>query len=120
MALHPDLTTVRGSSCVRLSIQMGHQIAGQLQSMRQRLEVGALNWLVWFHGKARHQIQLSCLFLRRGEGGDLGAVAKAVGNWDRRLRRDDGIASGGEVNHALGGRLTEGLPAIDLAHGDLA
>ena len=37
-----------------------------------------------------------------------------------RLRRGDGIASGGEVNHALGGRLTEALPAIDLAHADLA
>ena len=50
----------------------------------------------------------------------LGAVAKAVGNRVQRLRRDDGSASGGEVNHALGRRLTQGLPAIDLAHADLA
>ncbi len=50
----------------------------------------------------------------------LGAVAKAVGNRVQRLRRDDGTASGGEVNHALGRRLTQGLPAIDLAHADLA
>ena len=50
----------------------------------------------------------------------MGAVAKAVGNRGRRLRRDDGIASGGEVNHALGRRLTEGLPPVDLAHADLA
>ena len=49
-----------------------------------------------------------------------GAVAKAVGNRGQGLRRDDGTASGGEVNHALGGRLTQGLPAIDLAHADLA
>src|SRR5215217_4861842 len=50
----------------------------------------------------------------------LDAVAKAVGNRERRLRRDDGIGSGGEVNHALGWRLTEALPSIDLAHADLA
>jgi hypothetical protein len=49
-----------------------------------------------------------------------GAVAKAVGNRVQRLRRDDGTASGGEVNRALGRRLTEALPTIDLAHGDLA
>ncbi len=49
-----------------------------------------------------------------------GAVAMAVGNRGRRLRRDDGTASGGEVNHALGRRLTEARPAIDLAHADLA
>ena len=49
-----------------------------------------------------------------------GAVAGCVGNSRGGLRRDDGIASGGEVNHALSGRLTEALPAIDLAHADLA
>src|SRR3954463_7196617 len=49
-----------------------------------------------------------------------GAVAKAVGNRVQRLRRDDGTASGSEVNHALGRWLTQGLPAIDLAHADLA
>jgi pterin-4a-carbinolamine dehydratase len=49
----------------------------------------------------------------------MGAVAGCVGNGRGCLRRDDGIASGGEVNHALGGRLTEALPAIDLAHADL-
>jgi transposase-like protein len=48
-----------------------------------------------------------------------GAVAGCVGNSRGCLRRDDGIASGGEVNHALGGWLTEALPAIDLAHADL-
>jgi transposase len=48
-----------------------------------------------------------------------GAVAKAVGNRGQHLRREDGTASGGEVNHAAGGRLTEGLPPIDLAHADL-
>ncbi len=48
-----------------------------------------------------------------------GAVAKAVGNRVRRLRRDDGTASGGEINAALGRRLAEGLPAIDLTHADL-
>lgn len=49
-----------------------------------------------------------------------GAVAGCVGNGRGCLRRGDGIASGGEVNHALGGRLTEALPAIHLAHADLA
>ena len=48
------------------------------------------------------------------------AVAGCVGNGRGCLRRGDGIALGGEVNHALGGRLTEALPAIDLAHADLA
>src|SRR6478672_12181442 len=48
-----------------------------------------------------------------------GAVAGCVGNSRGCLRPDDGIASGGEVNHALGGQLTEALPAIDLAHADL-
>jgi DDE family transposase len=47
------------------------------------------------------------------------AVAGCVGNSRGCLRRDDGIASGGEVNHALGGRLTKALPAINLAHADL-
>ncbi len=51
--------------------------------------------------------------------GPKGAVAKAVGNRVRRLRRDDGTASGGEINAALGGRLAEGLPTIDLTHADL-
>jgi hypothetical protein len=52
----------------------------------------------------------------------IGQGCRRKGCWksQRRLRRADGIASGGEVNHALGGRLTEGLPAIDLAHTDLA
>jgi hypothetical protein len=49
-----------------------------------------------------------------------GAVAGCVGNGRGSLRRGDGIASGGEVNHALGRRLTEALPAIHLAHADLA
>src|SRR3712207_2870960 len=48
----------------------------------------------------------------------LGAVLAA--SRLRSLRRDDGIDSGGEVNHAAGRCLTEALPAVDLAHGDLA
>ena len=50
---------------------------------------------------------------------DYGAVAGCVGNSRGCLRREDGIASGGEVNHAFGGRRAEALPAIDLAHADL-
>src|SRR4029453_6201462 len=49
-----------------------------------------------------------------------GAVAVSVGNGGRRLRRDDGIGSGGEVNRARGWWLAEALPTVDLAHGDLA
>ena len=49
-----------------------------------------------------------------------GAVAVSVGIGCRRLRRDDGIGSGGEVNRARGWWLAEALPAVDLAHGDLA
>jgi hypothetical protein len=52
-------------------------------------------------------------------GRQAGAVAGCVGNGRGYLRRGDGIASGGEVNYAPGGRLTEALPAIDLAHADL-
>src|ERR687883_104538 len=36
-----------------------------------------------------------------------------------RLRRDEATGSGGEVNGCDGERLGEGLPAVDLAHGDL-
>ena len=49
-----------------------------------------------------------------------GAVAGCVENGRGYLRRDDGTASGSEVNAAFGGRLTEALPAVDLAHADLA
>lgn len=52
--------------------------------------------------------------------GTVGGVVKSGEIRMQRLRRGDGIGSGGEVNHALAGRLAEALPAIDLAHGDLA
>ena len=38
----------------------------------------------------------------------------------RSLQHDGGIGSGDEVNAAYGGRLTQALPAIYLAHADLA
>ena len=41
-----------------------------------------------------------------------GAVAKAVGNGRRHLRRGDGIGSGSEVNGGVGRLLTEALPGI--------
>jgi hypothetical protein len=50
---------------------------------------------------------------------DEGCRRRVCWKWGRCLRRDDGIASGGEVNHALGGRLPKALPAINLAHADL-
>jgi hypothetical protein len=31
----------------------------------------------------------------------------------------EGIGSGGEVNDAVGDRLSDGLPSVDLAQGDL-
>ena len=64
-------------------------------------------------------VALSPDALRTAEAALRGAVAGCVGNGRGCLRRDDGIASGGEVNHALGRQLIEALPAIDLAHVDL-
>src|SRR4051794_1680678 len=45
------------------------------------------------------------------------------GCWNRvwrHLRRDKATGSGSEVNGRDGERLGQGLPAVDLAHGDLA
>ena len=50
----------------------------------------------------------------------LGCRRGVCWKWSRCLQRDDGIGSGSEVNAAFGGRLTEALPAINLAHADLA
>ena len=38
----------------------------------------------------------------------------------RNLQRDEVFGSGGEVNRLIDGRRCERLPAIDLAHVDLA
>jgi hypothetical protein len=49
-----------------------------------------------------------------------GAVAMAVGNGGWRLRQDDGIGSGGEVNRSAAWLLAKALPAVHPAHGGLA
>ncbi len=51
----------------------------------------------------------------------MGAVASCVGNADDASGLVKVVGSGGEVNRGLRGeRLAEAVPAIDLAHGDLA
>ncbi len=70
---------------------------------------------------SRSQRRISQALCERGFAvSQKGAVAKVVGNRVRRLRRDDGIASGSEVNAALGRWLAKALPAVDLTHADLA
>ena len=41
-------------------------------------------------------------------------------NWVARLRLHEAIRSCGEVNDLIGWFLGEGLPSVDLAHGDLS
>jgi len=45
-------------------------------------------------------------------------LCRAVGNRVQRLRRADGTALGSELNHSLGGHLTEDLPAINCISQD--
>jgi hypothetical protein len=48
-----------------------------------------------------------------------GAVANCVEIGRRVFGHDDAIRSSGEVNGLIGGDLRQGLPSVDLAHGDL-
>ena len=49
----------------------------------------------------------------------VGAVANCVGIGRRVFGHDDAMRSGGEVKGLIGRGLRQGLPSVDLSHGDL-
>ncbi len=49
-----------------------------------------------------------------------GPVATCVGIGRRVFGRHEAIGSCGEVNDLIGWLLGEGLPSVDLSHGDLS
>ena len=71
-------------------------------------------------GKASEALQRRKAEQRIGRAGnDGGAVAICVGIDWRGLRLDEDTWSSSKVNRLIGEFLSQGLPAINFAHGDL-